>query len=180
MGQQGAAYSAGAAIIRMNNQVVGYIKDLSFSENYVRADVKGIGKLRTQEVPLMDMRCSFNASTYVISLNRLGTAKNAFMKARAASSVEEFENTLSLGDQFGISLDIYRKLPAVVNSNGFVTAVTEKPFASIPDAYIETQNWRISENQLVASDVSGRYLTPIFGGYMEDIPDKLKEGGITI
>lgn len=161
-------FSAPMAVIRFNSkEPTGYLSNLSFTETYSRVDVKGIGVLFVQEVPAVGTSCNFTCASAVIDISRLGTSSNQFIPARNAQTKDQYERTFVLQDQQGVQIDIFRKIPTTVDQNGVVQGSDDKRFVTINDAFIESQSWNISESNIVTTNLSGRYLIPIFGDYIK-------------
>ena len=97
-------FTAPKAYITIENQVAGYIRNISFTENIQRTDIRGLGNLYAIEVPAVSANNTFNVDMFFIDfslpavkklLNRLG-------------GTEALINTLSLGD-LPISINIYKR-----------------------------------------------------------------------
>lgn len=155
---EGQVLTAPLAIIKIKGTVVGKIKNLRIQEQYQRGNVMGIGALISSEKPILGIQCTFSASSYVISVKKLGTIDNPFV-IRGASTTDQFVNTVLLQDQ---GVDIYvMKKGAKVITNGIVTEATEENLFVIKNAFLTSNSFDIQEGQILGSDLSGEYLEPI-------------------
>ena len=154
--------TAPLAIIKINGKAVGKIKNIRCQEQYQRQDVKGIGALISQEAPITGINCTFSCSAYTINLNKLGNVDNPFI-LRGASNAEVFTNTVLLQD-FGVDIYIMKKgqkSVTVDNTTKLVTSQEEGTFCVIRSAFLDSQNFDISEGSISGTDMSGRYLEPV-------------------
>ena len=96
---RGRVFTAPKAFIKIDNEVAGYVRNLTFSENVQRANVQGLGSLTYQEAPPVVYTCQWSVSQYFISFN------TPIMKKmlKKFGSIAEIKNSLVLGD---IAFDI--------------------------------------------------------------------------
>lgn len=154
-------FTAPLAAIVVNNQTVGKIRSLTFTENLQRGEVMGIGEVNLQEVPVLAIRCTFTADSYVIDLKKLGTIKDPFWPVDALDA-KSLLQTILLGEQ-PVSLHIYKKTQGTVDGNGIVTSTgTLRRIGIAEDCYVDSRNWSIQEGNVSGKNISGRYLTPIY------------------
>jgi hypothetical protein len=66
---RGRVFTAPKAFIKIDNEVAGYVRNLTFSENVQRANVQGLGSLTYQEAPPVVYTCQWSVSQYFISFN---------------------------------------------------------------------------------------------------------------
>jgi len=152
-------FSAPKAYITIEGQVAGYIRNISFTENIQREEIRGLGNLYAQEAPAVSASNTFSLDQFFLDfmqpvmiklLNRYGGA-------------EQLRNTLSMGD-LPISINIYSK--QVKSFNSATKLVTEvdnagKEIAILRDCFVDSQNWTLAEAGIAATTVSGIYLTPV-------------------
>lgn len=150
--------TAPLAIIKVKGQTVGKIKNLRVQEQYQRGEVRGLGALILQEVPILGIKCTFSCSSYVISIKKLGSIDNPFT-LRGATTTDQFVNTVLTQDQ-GVDIYIMKKGAKTV-VNGIVTEADETNLFVIKNAFLESQSFDIQEGQIAGSDLSGSYLEPI-------------------
>jgi hypothetical protein len=154
-------FTAPLAIIKINNQSVGKIRNLSFTENLQRGEVMGLGEVTLQEAPVTSIRCQFQAGSYMLNLKKLGTVKDPFWPVDALDA-KTLLNTIILGET-PVSIHVYKKTAGAVDANGIVTS--EGPMERIgiiSDCYVNSRSWEISEGNLGGKNISGIYFTPIF------------------
>lgn len=153
-------FTAPLAIIKVAGIAIGRIKDLQFTENVQRGEVQGIGEVNLQEVPILSTRCTFTASSFLIDLRKFGNVKDPFWPIDA-TNFAELANTLLLNEK-PVTLSIYRKTAGTVNENGIVTALGEdERVAVIPDCYLDSKTFSVTDGQVSGKNINGRYLTPI-------------------
>ena len=152
-------FTAPKAYITIEGQPAGYIRNISFTENIQRQDIRGLGNLYAQEVPAVSASNSFSVDQFFLDfstpvmkklLNRYGGAKAII-------------DTLSLGD-LPISINIYkREIQTQDPTTKLVTAISPsgKEIATLRDCFIDSQNWKLAEGGIASSTSSGRYLTPV-------------------
>lgn len=150
--------TAPLALIKIGGVTVGKIKNIRVQEQYQRGNVMGIGALISQEKPILGIQCSFNCSSYVISIKKLGTIDNPFV-TRGATTTEQFVNTVLTQDN-GVDIYIMKKGAKTIN-NGIVTEASEENLFVIKNAFLTSQSFDIQEGQISGSDMSGEYLEPI-------------------
>jgi hypothetical protein len=153
--------TAPLAIIKIGGVAVGKLKTVRISENFTRLPVKGIGVLTASEVPVTAIDCTFTASSYFINLGLLGTIDNPFIRRGVGQSLQDFINTILLQDT-GVDIYLYRKIASTVTNN-IVTATDEQLIGVLRNAFLNSQNFDITENQISGSDLNGIYLEPILG-----------------
>ena len=111
---EGQVLTAPLAIIKIKGTVVGKIKNLRIQEQYQRGNVMGIGALISSEKPILGIQCSFSASSYVISVKKLGTIDNPFV-IRGASTTDQFVDTVLLQDN-GVDIYVMKKCAKVIKN----------------------------------------------------------------
>ena len=152
-------FSAPKAYIEVDGVSAGFIQNLSWSENFQRQSVTGLGSLIEQEAPVVSQRNTFNIGTFFISLNEKIIKKIM----NRESSVEEFINTMSL-DEFRFSVVVYRK--TVTSQDKSVKLITEidktgETIVRLRDCVLDSQNWTIAEGGIAMFNITGRYFTPV-------------------
>lgn len=153
--------TAPLAIIKINNQSVGKIRNLSFTENMQRGEVMGIGEVTLQEAPVVAIRCQFQAGSYLIDLKKFGAVKDPFWPVDATDT-KTLLNTILLGET-PVSIHVYRKTAGNVDANGIVTSEGNlERVGIISDCYLNSRSWEISEGSLAGKSISGIYFTPVF------------------
>lgn len=156
---RGRVFTAPKAFIKIDNEVAGYVRNLTFSENVQRANVQGLGSLTYQEAPPVAYICQWSVSQYFISFN------TPIMKKmlKKFGSIAEIKNSLVLGD---IAFDITVYAKTVSSEDAATKLVTEvdntgETIARLQGCLLNTQSFSIQEAGLAGTDISGIYLEPI-------------------
>ena len=154
-----AVFSAPKAYIKINNQIAGFVRNLTFQENINRVNVQGLGSLPLQEVPAVGYQCTWTVDQFFISfktevvegmIHRLGT-------------VQEILDTILFAES-GFAIMIYTKTMSQYDSSrGFVTQVdpTGETIALLTPCFVNNQNFSLAEGGVAGYNVSGYYLSPI-------------------
>ena len=158
MAEQLKTLTAPIVLIKIDGHVVGKMRTLRIQEQYNRTDVRGIGELLVQEKPIIGVNCTFNCNFAVVSIDRLGTIPNPFT-IKGAQTPKQFADTVLLKDT-GVNLHLYKKAPKV-EENGIVVEVQEDLIGVIYNAFMDSQSIDFSEGNIILSDISGAYLTPV-------------------
>jgi hypothetical protein len=153
-------FTAPLAIIKIGGVAVGRIKDLQFTENVQRGEVQGIGEVNLQEIPILSTRCTFTASSFLIDLKKFGTIKDPFWPMEA-TNFQEMANSFLLNEK-PVTLSIHRKTAGTINEAGIVTSQGEpERVAVIPNCYLDSKTFSLTDGQIAGKNISGRYLEPI-------------------
>lgn len=152
-------FTAPKAFVKINNQVAGFVRNLTFSENIQRANVQGLGSLTLQEAPAVSYTCQWTVGQYFISFNT-PVFKEMLKKF---GTIEQIKNSLVLGD---IAFDITVYAKTVTNKDENSKLVTEvdntgQTIARLQGCLLNTQNFEISEGGISGYNVSGIYLEPV-------------------
>ena len=59
-------FTAPKAFVKINNQVAGFVRNLTFSENIQRANVQGLGSLTLQEAPAVSYTCKCGPAEIIL------------------------------------------------------------------------------------------------------------------
>lgn len=145
------------AIVRFKGTAIGFLRSVSASENFGRADVQGLGTALTSEVPITSWRGTFNASQYEVDFSKALTPDSI---RRDVQTSQEFEDQLML-DQDGVQVDIFKKVEDFVDPATNLKRPKAIPYAIIKNLFVETEGFNISEGQIAGHDFSGRYLSPM-------------------
>lgn len=152
-------FTAPKAFIKIDNEVAGYCRNLSFSENVQRANVQGLGSLTYQEAPAVAYTCQWSVSQYFLSFDTPVMKK----MLRKYGSISEIKNTLIMGD---ISFDITVYSKTVVSEDEQAKLVTEvdntgQTIARLQGCLLNACSFQVQEAGLAGVDVNGIYLEPI-------------------
>lgn len=152
-------FTAPKGFIKIDNEVAGYVRNITFSENIQRANVQGVGSLTLQEAPAVLYTCQWSVGQYFISF------ETPIMKKmlKKFGSIAEIKNSIVLGD-IAFDITIYSKtVQSEDASTKLVTEVdnTGQTIARLQGCLLNTQSFQLSEAGLAGTDVSGIYLEPI-------------------
>lgn len=156
---RGKVFTAPQAFIKIDNEVAGYCRNLSFSENVNRANVQGLGSLTLQEAPAVVYTCQWNVSQYFISFNTPIMQK----LLKKFGSIAEIKNSLVLGD-IAFDITVYKKTVQGEDAQSrLVTEVdnTGQTIARLQGCLLNSQSFQLQEGGIAGVDISGIYLEPI-------------------
>lgn len=156
---KGKVFTAPKAFIKIDNQVAGYVRNLTFSENVQRANVQGLGSLTYQEAPPVVYTCNWQVDQYFISFDTPVMKK----MLKKFGSIAAIKNSLVLGD---VSFDITVYAKAVKSEDaqsGLVTEVdnTGETIARLQGCLLNSQSFQMSEAGIAGVNIQGIYLEPI-------------------
>lgn len=152
-------FTAPKAFIKIDNEVAGYCRNLTFSENVQRANVQGLGSLTYQEVPAVVYSCQWGVEQYFISFDTPIMRK---MLAKMGS-IAAIKNSLVLGD-LSFDITVYSKQISSEDANTkLVTEVdnTGETIARLQSCYITNQSFQIQEGGIAGTGIQGVYLEPV-------------------
>ncbi|MCK9543796.1 MAG: hypothetical protein M0R03_17390 [Novosphingobium sp.] len=155
----GKTFSAPKAYVEIDGIPAGYIQGLTWTENFNRQPITGLGELIEQESPAVNQRNTFTINKFFITLK-----ENIIKKImNREATVEEFINTISM-EEFTFDIVVYKKtVTASNNSVKLVTSVdkTGQTIVNLRRCLVDSQNWSISEGGVAMFNITGRYLTPV-------------------
>lgn len=151
-------FSAPKAYIEIDGVTAGFVQGLTWTENFTRQSITGLGQTIEQEAPVVNQRNTFTINKFFISLD-----ENIIKKImNRDTTVETFINTLSL-EEFTFDIVVYRKtIEASDKSVKLVTAMDKQgqTVVNLRNCLVDSQNWSISEGGIAMFNITGRYLTP--------------------
>ena len=155
--------TAPLAIIKVNGQVIGKMKNVRVNESYQRGRVVGLGSLNASELPATGFTGTLNASFYAIDFSEHPFYDTALL--RKTNNFLNFVNTVLL-DERGFDIDLIKKVPdTAVSPTGRdadgIIQTDEVIFASIRKVFITSDSFDISEGQIAGRDGAFEYLDPI-------------------
>jgi hypothetical protein len=146
------------ALVKINGITIGKIKDIRASETYSRGEVRGIGNLQAQEVPILAHKGTFSIESFLVDLNSPGVKE---LLNREVPSLEDFINTITLNET-GIDIFIYKKVTKTIDATTkLVTAIAEEPIGVLRRCFLDNVSFNISEGQVSSHSQSGSFLDPI-------------------
>lgn len=153
------------AIIKLNGQPIGKMKNVRVSENLNRGRVSGIGELTPQELPALQWNGTLSCSFYSIEFKTDGIAgvdgTPDLGITREAGSVAEWVEHVILQEQ-GVDLDIFKKVQdAIDTTTGLLKNEDPEPFAKIEGLFLDRDSFDIAENGISGRDQEFTFTNPI-------------------
>ena len=157
------------AIIKVNNIVVGLMRNIRVNESTRRVTVRGLGTILPQEAPVVEwagtLSCSFFEIDYATSgikdaIRRDMGKGNIVSTAAGATPAASFEDNLVL-DAVGVDLEIYKKITDVIDPNTGLIKPNIVSYATLTRCMIESDNVTIDEGNVAGRDQSFQYLDPV-------------------
>ncbi len=146
------------ALIKVNGLTIGKIRDIRATETYARGEIRVLGELEAQEVPILSHAGTFSVDSFLVDLNSSGIRK---LLNREVVSPEQFKNTILLNES-GVDIYIYRKTPTTIDdTTGLVTETGEAAIAVLRKCFLDSVSFNISEGQVSSHSQTGRFLEPI-------------------
>lgn len=151
-------FTAPQAYILIDNKVAGYIRNITWTETYQRQEIRGLGNLTPQEVPVTSESNTFSLDNFFIDF-QLDYVKALLNRTGGAQALL---NTFVHGE-LPTAIAVYQKIGEVNPQTKLVTNVnkTGKEQVVLRDCFVDSQNWSLAEGGISSHTVSGRYLTPV-------------------
>lgn len=153
-------FSAPNAVVYIDGKKAGYINNISWTENYNRASVKGLGSTFDQEVPVVGAAGTFTISQFFLSFDSPGLKS---LMNRTGVTAETLLNTLSLGE-FPFTIAMYAKTVVSKDDSGrIVTEIDQtgdRKFL-LKDCFVDSQGFSLAENGVSTVNTTGRYIKPM-------------------
>ena len=145
------------AIVKVQGNVIGKMRTVSWQENLRRQPVRGIGTILVGEAPVVEHGGTLNAEFYEIDW-----AKSGFPKAirRDVQTKQEFEDNVLLNHD-GIQVDIFKKIQDYIDSSTGKIIAKAIPHAVITRVLIEQDGVNVNEGQVSGRNQSFQFLDPI-------------------
>lgn len=144
------------AIIRRNGTAIGKMRNIRWTEEIGRGDVRGIGTTLTSEVPALSWSGSGSCDFYEINFTTTGLPAIK----RAVKTNQEFDDNLMLeGD--GLQIDIFKKEADIVDPDTGLTIPKATPYAVLGQLFLQSEGADITEGAISGHNQSFRYLFPI-------------------
>lgn len=157
------------AIIKVNGQAVGLMRNVRISENTRRVPVRGLGSILPKEAPVVEWAGTVTCSFFEISYAKSGIKDairrdvglgNGASTIASGNNTPNFEDNLVL-DAVGVQLDLYKKVTDVVDPNTKLITPKVNPYATVSRCLIESDNVTIDEGNVSGRDQSFTYLDPV-------------------
>lgn len=157
------------AVIKVNGQPVGLMRNVRISESTRRVPVRGLGSVIPKEAPVVEWAGSVSCSFFEISYEKSGVKDairrdvgigNALSQIATGNNQTNFEDNLVL-DTVGVQLDLYKKIQDVIDPASGLIVPKLKPYAIIGRCLIESDNVTIDEGNVSGRDQTFMYLDPV-------------------
>lgn len=152
------------ALIKVNNNVIGKMKNVRVQENVRRQDVIGLGSIFLKESPVVGWTGTLSCSSFAIDLAADGIP-NAFKRgfsnivSQALSGQSSMEDQLIL-DSTGVDVYMFKKVEDLIDPVTKIIKPKAIAFCIVRNCLIESDSFDISEGQLSGKDQSFKYLQP--------------------
>ncbi len=144
-------------VVRKNGTAVGKMRNIRWTENVSRGDVRGIGTLLTSEAPAMAWGGSVSCDFYEIDFTTTGVPQSI---RRDVQTNQEFEDQLLL-DYDGVTLDIFKKVEDIIDETTGLKKPKAIPYATLTKMLIESDGADLTEGAISGHNQSFRYLGPV-------------------
>lgn len=152
---EGRVLTGNLAVVRLRGTAIGRMRNISWTEDMSRGEVRGIGTAITSEVPILTWGGRGSCEFYEIDFSTTGLGGIN----RNVKTTQEFDDQLLLeGD--GLQIDIFKKETDLIDESGRKVPKAT-PYAILGQVYIDSEGSNITENTISGHNVSFRYLSPI-------------------
>lgn len=139
--------TAPLAVIKVGGEAVALMKNIRVTETFRRVKVSGLGQFTPKERPPVEWDGTLSCSFYSIDLQRTGVPGAV---KRTGLTVQEYVDELTIFDEDGIDIVIYKK-----TKDGF------NVYANVKANFANRESFDISEGQVAGQDVEFSYNVPI-------------------
>ena len=152
-----AALTAALAVIKVNGETVGLMKNVRCTETIRRGRVSGIGELTPKELPALEWNGTLTCQFYTIKFSETGIP-NAIR--RGANSLSAWVDNVLLQEE-GVNITILKKKKDSVDATSGLILADYEEYATISGCFIDREAFDISEGQISGQDQDFSYMTPI-------------------
>lgn len=149
-------FTGALGIIRVHGTPVGRMRNIRWTENMGRGDVRGIGTILTSEAPVLSWAGTVSCDFYEVDFTTTGVPGAI---RRDVQTNQQFEDQLLL-DYDGVQLDIFKKEEDLIDSDGLIIPKAV-PYATLGSVLIESDGADLSEGAISGHSQQFRYLFPI-------------------
>jgi hypothetical protein len=149
-------FTGALAIIRKNGTPIGKMRNIRWTEDIGRGEVRGIGTTLTSEAPALSWAGRGSCEFYSVDFTTTGLGGIK----RAVKTNQEFDDQLMLeGD--GLQLDIFKKVADIIDPDTGNVIPKAEPYATLAQVFIESEDGDVTEGAISGQNQSFRYLSPI-------------------
>lgn len=165
----GKVFVGAMAIIKVNGLPVGLMRNVRVSESIRRVPVRQLGSILAKEAAAVEHSGSVSCSFWEISYEKSGIKDavrrdvgmgNAGSQIAVGNNQANFEDNIVL-DQFGVTLDIYKKVQDAIDPVTKLIIPGIIPYAIVNRCFLESDNINIDEGNVSGRDQSFVFLDPI-------------------
>ena len=153
------SFGAPQAAVYIDNELVGQMQQVQFTEQTTLTPVRGLGDLLVNEFVPTAVDCSFSSNYFFIGVDTPWFKK----MLNRYGSVDEVINTISLMS-LTFSIVVYRKQATGVDETNRLVTETDTTGNTIMRArecVMENMSWRVATGGIATTDISGRYKNPM-------------------
>ena len=149
--------TAPLALIKVNGQTVGLMKNIRCTETIRRGRVSGIGELTASELAALEWNGTLTCQFYTIRFEENGIP-NAIR--RKSDSLKGWVDNVLLQEE-GVDITIFKKVGAGTNQTTQLIESDLVEYATISGCFIDREAFDISEGQISGQDQDFSYIRPI-------------------
>lgn len=153
------SFGAPQAAVYIDNELVGQMQQVQFTEQTTLTPVRGLGDLLVNEFVPTVVDCSFSSNYFFIGFDTPWFKK----MLNRYGSVDEVINTISLMS-LTFSIVVYRKQATGVDETNRLVTETDTTGNTIMrarDCVMENMSWSVATGGIATTNISGRYKTPM-------------------
>lgn len=151
--------TAPIALIQIDGQTVGKMKNVRITETIRRGRVTGIGRLNPEEVPALEWNGTLSCSSYTINFNLLANVSK-IGTFRNVDTAETWANAILMQED-GLEFVVMRKEKGTFDPETGTFTSELKTFAKVNGAFATREGFDIQEGQISGRDTEFEYLEPI-------------------
>lgn len=153
------------AIVKVDGKAIGKMRNISWSEDFQRQPVKGLGTIFSSEEPVTGFAGQLSCDLMEIDFENGGVPgainrKFSNVKSQVLTGGQSFEDQLVL-DYNGIQIDIFKKIEDIIDPTTGNVVPKLTPFAVITRALIQTDRFEVSEGSISVRSQSFKYLDAV-------------------
>ena len=149
--------TAPLAVIKVNGEAVGLMRDIRITETVRRIPIRGLGALTPSELPAVEWEGRLTCSFYNISFKETGVPGAV---KRDLNRVQQWVDNVLLQEE-GVDLVVYKKEKDTVDqTTGNITPkLTE--ICTVRGAFFTSDGMDISDGQVSGRNQEFMYLNPV-------------------
>jgi hypothetical protein len=145
------------ALVKKNGTVIGKMRNVRWTENLNRSEVRGLGTILVQEAPVVSHGGTLSADFYEVDFSKTGIPGAI---RRDVQTNQQYEDQLLL-DEDGFQLDIFKKISDARDPDTGLISSTVTPYAVIRNCLINSDGADITEGSISGHSQSFQFLSPV-------------------